>query len=199
MESEFREVFTIGGMFSLASHTVPREVFAIPNSAEMKQALQHHDVPVNMDYETPPGQRPTMNSFLLWVAKLRSIAGAGLWTSVPFYLAAVDDPQACRKAVELLDERFGWGLDYADLDAGIEAQNQRTRMGHEDALPEGRLLTLDDYLIHVIAIEDGCEHHEHPPRILVLFQLADSLPWFGGLNELAVGVEVESGKVFRVR
>ena len=120
-----REIFTIGGMFSLASHSVPREIFAIPNSPEMRLSLQRHEVPVNMDYETPPGQRPTMNSFLLWVAKRRSIAGAGLWTSVPFYLAGVHDRQACRKAVGLLDERFGWGLDHTDLDRDVGIQNER--------------------------------------------------------------------------
>jgi predicted ATP-grasp superfamily ATP-dependent carboligase len=78
-----------------------------------------------MDYETPPGQRPTLNSFLLWVAKRRNIAAASLWVPIPFYLVAAEDPQAWRKTVEFLDRRFGLGIDFRDLDEDAARQNEK--------------------------------------------------------------------------
>ena len=62
-----KEIHTIGGMVSLSAHTAPRELMGTFNSPELKKALSHYDLAGGLDYETPPGQRPTLNSFLLWV------------------------------------------------------------------------------------------------------------------------------------
>ena len=60
-----KELYTIGGMVSLSPHTARRELLAIVNSPEMKKALSHYDLAMDMDYETRRGQRPTLSSFLL--------------------------------------------------------------------------------------------------------------------------------------
>ena len=120
-----KDLYTVGGMFSFGAHTTPRELFAVPNCPEMKQALHRYDLATSMDYETPSGQGTTLNSFLLWVAKKRSIAGAGLWAAVPFYLAAIEDSQACKKALEFFDRRFDLGIDFAELDEDISRQNEK--------------------------------------------------------------------------
>lgn len=138
-----KDMYTVGGMFSFGAHTTPREVFAIPNCPEMKQALRQYDLASSLDYETPPGQRTTLNSFLLWVAKKRRIAGTSLWAAVPFYLAAVEDSQACKKTVEFLDKRFDLGIDFAELDEDIRAQNERIAQLRRN-LPE-----IDSYIQRV--------------------------------------------------
>jgi proteasome assembly chaperone (PAC2) family protein len=114
-----KELYTIGGMVSFSAHTTPRELLGVANSTEMKQTLSQYDLNIEADYQTPPGQRPTLNSFLLWVAKRRHIAGASLWVPIPFYLVAVEDPEACRKTLEFLDKRFDLGIDFTDLDEDI--------------------------------------------------------------------------------
>ena len=119
------EIYTIGGMVSLSAHTVPRELLAISNSSKMRKGLGPYDWDKGMDYETPPGQRPTLSSFLLWVARNRNIAAASLWVPVPFYLLPTEDPAACRKSVEFLDKRFDLGLDFKDLDEAVRNQNER--------------------------------------------------------------------------
>jgi predicted ATP-grasp superfamily ATP-dependent carboligase len=119
------EIYTIGGMVSLSAHTVPRELLAISNSPKMRGVLGQYGLDKGMDYETPPGQRPTLSSFLLWVARNRSIAAASLWVPVPFYLLPTEDPAACQKSVEFLDKRFDLGLDFKDLDEAVERQNER--------------------------------------------------------------------------
>lgn len=120
-----KELYTIGGMVSPAAHTSPRELLAVANSPEMREILSLYDLARDMDYETPPGQRPTLNSFLLWVAKRRNIAAASLWVPIPFYLVAAEDPQAWRKTVEFLDRRFGLGIDFRDLDEDAARQNEK--------------------------------------------------------------------------
>jgi len=135
-----KELYTVGGMVSLSAHTAPRELLAIANSPEMKKVLSRYDVATDMDYETPPGQRPTLSSFLLWVAKRRNMAGASLWVPVPFYLVATDDPRAWRKTIEFLDKRFGLGIDFRDLDEEAARQNDKI------AQLRNRFPQLDDYI-----------------------------------------------------
>jgi proteasome assembly chaperone (PAC2) family protein len=120
-----KELYIIGGMVSLGAHTVPRELLAIFNSLELKQALSQYNLGRNMDYQTPPGQRPTLNSFLLWVARQRNIPGVSLWVPIPFYLVALEDPKAQKKLLEFFDQRFGLQVDFQDIDQEIRKQNEK--------------------------------------------------------------------------
>jgi predicted ATP-grasp superfamily ATP-dependent carboligase len=120
-----KELYTIGGMVSFGAHTAPRELFALANSPEIKEVLSQYNLARDMDYQTPPGQRPTLSSFLLWVAKRRNIAGASLWVPIPFYLVAMEDPQAWKKTLQFLDKRFNLKMDFTDLDEEIGRQNEK--------------------------------------------------------------------------
>lgn len=119
-----KELYIIGGMVSLGAHTAPRELLGTVNSPELKQALSQYNLVRGLYYETPPGQRPTLNSFLLWAAKKRNIPGVNLWVPIPFYLVAADDPRAQKKLIEFFDQRFDLGIDFSDLDDEIRRQNQ---------------------------------------------------------------------------
>jgi len=120
-----KELYTIGGMISPNAHTTPRTLFGISNSSELKQALSQYNLGEILDYETPPGQRPTLSSFLLWLAKRRNIPGANLWVPIPFYLVAVEDPQAQKKALKFFDERLSLQLDFQNIDEKITKQNEK--------------------------------------------------------------------------
>jgi predicted ATP-grasp superfamily ATP-dependent carboligase len=138
-----KEIYTVGGMFSVAAHTAPRETFAIANSPEMNQLLRQYGLPGGLEYQTPPGQRPTINSFLLWVAKKRGVTGASLWTAVPFYLASLEDRRAWRKPLEFLDERFDLAMDFSELDEEIGRQDDKLARARLDC-PE-----IDSYVQRV--------------------------------------------------
>lgn len=120
-----KELYTIGGMVSLSAHTAPRELMGTFNSPEVKQALSRYNIAGEFDYETPPGQRPTLSSFLLWAARRRNIPGVSLWVPIPFYLVAVDDPKAQRRVLEFFNQRFDLAIDFGDLDEEIENQNKK--------------------------------------------------------------------------
>lgn len=119
------ELHLLGAMVSFSAHTAPRQLLAVVNSAEMKETISRHDLIVDMDYQTAPGERPTLNSYLLWIARARNIPGVSLWVPIPFYLAGVGDALAQRKAVGFLSERLDLGIDLGDLDQEVREQNQK--------------------------------------------------------------------------
>ncbi|MBI4181159.1 MAG: PAC2 family protein [Chloroflexi bacterium] len=119
-----KEIYIIGGMISPGAHSIPRELRSIFSSPEMKEVMSDYNLDGEFDFETPPGQRPALNSFLLWMAKKRKIPAVSLWVPIPFYLIAADDPTAERKVVELLNQRLALGIDLSDLDEEIRRQNE---------------------------------------------------------------------------
>jgi proteasome assembly chaperone (PAC2) family protein len=119
-----KEIITIGGMVSLSAHTTPRELMGTFNSPEVKDSLSRYNLASGMEYETPPGQRPTLNSFLIWAAGRRNIPGFSLWVPIPFYLMTVDDARAQRMVLELFNQKFNLGLDFSELEEEITRQNQ---------------------------------------------------------------------------
>lgn len=120
-----KQIYTVGGMVLPGAHTVPRTLLSVTNSPEMKKILGRYDVVRDMNYETRDDQRPTFSSYLIWAAKIRDIQAACLWVPVPFYLMTVEDPQACKKVLELFDEHLKLHLDFTDIDDQVREQNQR--------------------------------------------------------------------------
>lgn len=120
-----KEIFTLGGMISLDIHTSPREFWATFNSPKIKRSLSSYHLSRETDFETPPGGRPTLNSFLLWTAKQRGLHGANLWVPVPFYLVGLPDPRGQKTLLEFLDRRITLKLDYGDIDRRIREQDAR--------------------------------------------------------------------------
>jgi len=102
-------------------------ILATFSSAKIKKALSAYQLSREMDFETPPGSRPTLNSYLLWIAKNRDVPAASLWVPVPFYLMTNEDPTAHKKALEFLDKRMELGLDYSAIDTSIKKQNEKLR------------------------------------------------------------------------
>ncbi|MFW6118005.1 MAG: proteasome assembly chaperone family protein [Chloroflexota bacterium] len=137
---QVKELYTIGAMVSLSAHTAPRRLLAVVNSAEIKEVLSQYDLVDDLDYQTPPGERPTMNSFLLWIAKGRNIPGVSLWVPIPFYLATVEDIQAQKKVLSFLNERLSLKIDFSDLDQKIREQNEQL------AQARSHFPQIDDYI-----------------------------------------------------
>lgn len=118
-------IYVLGGMATATAHTTPRMLLTVANSSQTKRLVENYDVVSNMEYETPEGQRPTINSFLLWIAQQRGIPALNLWVQVPFYLVAIEDPQAWKKALDFLDRQLELGVDFSELNDRIRKQNQK--------------------------------------------------------------------------
>jgi proteasome assembly chaperone (PAC2) family protein len=137
---QVKELYILGAMVSFSAHTTPRQLLAVVNSAKMKEVLSQYDLARDMDYQTAPSERPTLNSFLLWIAKGRNIPGVSLWVPIPFYLAAMEDAQAQKKVLSFLNERFDLKIDFSDLDQEIREQNEQL------ARVRSRFPQIDDYI-----------------------------------------------------
>ena len=120
-----KEMYAIGSMITFAAHTIARDSFATFNSPQFKKILNPYRLSREMNFETPPGSHPTLNSYLLWVAKRRNLTAATLWEPVPFYLMRNNDPDSHKKALEFFDKRLDLKLDYADIDADIKTQSEK--------------------------------------------------------------------------
>jgi predicted ATP-grasp superfamily ATP-dependent carboligase len=118
-----KEIFTVGGMVSPGAHTAPRTLLSVVNSPRMKKALSGYDIDRDMNYETRDDQRPTFSSYLVWAAKTRNIPATCLWVPVPFYLMTLEDPQACKKILELLNDYLQLRISLADVDDEVIEQN----------------------------------------------------------------------------
>ncbi len=158
-----KEIYTVGGMVYLGTHTFPRELMALSNSPEMTAVLSQYDLAREIDYESPPGQRPTLNSFLLWAAQRRQLAAASLWVPIPFYLVGAEDPQASGKVLEFLDERLDLGIDLDAIDEEAARQDKRITIlrynspeidSYINKLESGQGLTQDESESLVKAVEE---------------------------------------------
>lgn len=119
------EVHIVGALVSLSAHTTPRQLFAVFASAQARDMMTGYDLVSDMDYRTTPGERPTLNSLLLWLVGTRSLSGVSLWVPTPHYLATTEDAQAQGKVLRFLDERLHLRLDFSTLNAKILKQNER--------------------------------------------------------------------------
>jgi len=122
---QIKELYTIGGMVTLTAHTAPRMLMATATSPEMKTVLGQYDLARDLNYETPPGQRPTLSSYLLWVARRRNIMGAAIWVPIPFYLVSSKDPKAYKKTLDFLNRKFNLNMDLSNFDEEIHRQNEK--------------------------------------------------------------------------
>lgn len=124
-----KELYTIGGTISPIAHTMPRRILTVFNQQEFQKELRGYGLE-DMNWEGPPA----INSFLLWIAKSKGIAGASLWAEIPFYLAAAGDFQAIKRTLSFLDEKFNLELDLTKLDKEIWDQNAKiARLREEDS------------------------------------------------------------------
>jgi predicted ATP-grasp superfamily ATP-dependent carboligase len=124
-ECGVREVYTLGAMVSASAHTAPRVLISIVNSGSIRTELEPFNVVSNTDYETPPGQKPTMSSYLLWLARQRGMMAVNLWVPIPYYLVPVDDPRACKRIVYFFNSKYDLGIDFSRIDADIAEQNHK--------------------------------------------------------------------------
>jgi len=138
-----KELYTIGGMVTLAAHTTPRALLATSSSQEVKESLKQYNLVMDMDYQTPTGQRPTLNSFLLWLAGRRDIPGVSLWVPIPSYLVTNEDARAQKRVLQFFDERLGLNIDFSDIDHEIQEQNEKL------AQARLRLPEIDDYILRL--------------------------------------------------
>jgi predicted ATP-grasp superfamily ATP-dependent carboligase len=118
-------IYTVGAMISLSAHTTPRLLVSVVNNNDMKSELEKLEVTCNTDYENPQGQKPTLSSYLIWIARQKEINAATIWVPVPYYMVSTEDPRASKRIVSFFNSKFNLGVDFALFDSDIAAQNSK--------------------------------------------------------------------------
>jgi len=145
-----KELYTISGAVSLVAHSNPRRILTVFNQSEFREELRGYGLDP-MTWEGPPA----ISSYLLWVAKRRSLPGVSLWPEIPFYLAAREDPQAIKLVLSFLNRRFSLGLNLEEFDLETSDQNEKiARLRNENTeidkyismLESGRTLDEEEQL-----------------------------------------------------
>jgi len=136
---KMKELYAVSGTVSPIAHTSSRRLLAVFNQPEFQKRLRRFQLE-DMTWEGPPA----INSYLLWLAQKRSIAGLSLWPEVTFYLAATEDPKAAKVVLSFFNEIFDLGLDLTGLDLEIKAQSEKLiRLRREEPQIDRYIRTLE--------------------------------------------------------
>ena len=114
-------MYSFNGNPSLISHHHPRRIFVIFNREELKEEIPEEEHIEHTSWEGPP----EMSTYLLWLAQKRGLSGITLWVEVPFYLATLEDPQAIKAVLSILENRHLWNLVTPELDERISHQENK--------------------------------------------------------------------------
>jgi len=139
---EITEIYTFGGIASLISHTYTRSISTVANQLRFKEQLTSYGLETDMNYESAPEQRPSISSFLSWNAKRRNISAVNLWILIPFYLATLADPQAIKRTLSFLNQRFNLDLDFTNIDKEINNQEMKLTILREQKPVINRYLSM---------------------------------------------------------
>ncbi len=134
-ECGIKELYTINGAPSLVSHSMPREILAVFNQAELLERFEEEELEP-MTWEG----HPATSSYLLWVAARRGLAGISLWPEIPFYLAASEDPLAVKTTLSFLGRRLEIDLELEELEEKANKQQQKLSRLQEENEQAGALL-----------------------------------------------------------
>lgn len=137
-----KQIYTVGGIVSLMSHMHPRRISVVVNEAQLKDSLKGYNLETNMYYQTRPGGRPTLNSFLSWAARKRNISTVNFWVEVPFYLSSLDDPRAVKQVLSFLNDRFGLEVDLSEVDSKVSIQSDKLQQLRERQPDIGEYMTM---------------------------------------------------------
>lgn len=117
------QMVLVNGLPVMASHNTPSQLIANLSTPLLKEWLSGDGVNTEINYESPPGQRPPISAYLLWEACRRGIEAASLWVPVPFYLSAYTDEVGARRILAFLREKMALPLELE----GVTGAEQRLR------------------------------------------------------------------------
>lgn len=108
------DLVTIGGYGTGETVEGEPEVFGVVTGEELKDEYTDYGV----SFEHSVGQIVGATGLLLGIGKRYGMEGVALLGETPGFL--LSDPKATEKVLNVLEERFGFDLDYENLDEKVE-------------------------------------------------------------------------------
>ena len=116
-------IVIVAGMPAMSSHNTPSQMLVNFSTPLLKEWFSGDGLNTEIDFVSPPGQKPSIGTYLTWEAGQRGIEAVSLWQPVPFYLAPFTDETGAHKVVSLFRQKMALPINPESLAAA--ARNQR--------------------------------------------------------------------------
>ncbi|ADJ25851.1 protein of unknown function DUF75 [Dehalogenimonas lykanthroporepellens BL-DC-9] len=149
------QIVTINALPVMASHNTPQPLIANLSTPLLKEWLSGDGINTDIDFESPPGPRPPLSSYLLWSARQKGIEAVSLWVPVPYYLASFSDEVGIRRALAFLREKLAVPL---ALEGALAAEQRlRETLGElrRDSADVDKALTMLESSLSLTEYEAG--------------------------------------------
>jgi predicted ATP-grasp superfamily ATP-dependent carboligase len=120
------QIITVAGFPAMSSHNTPSPILANFSTNLLKEWFSGEGLNTEVDYSSPPGQKPPIATYLTWEARQRGIEAVSLWQAVPFYLAPFNDETGATKILSLFRQKLALPVDSEP--AAEAARNQREKI-----------------------------------------------------------------------
>jgi predicted ATP-grasp superfamily ATP-dependent carboligase len=128
-------VVVLSGFPAMSSHNTPSPMLANFSTPLLKDWLAGERLNTEIDYVSPPGQKPPMSTYLTWEAKQRGIEAVSLWQPVPYYLAPFTDETGSEKVMALLRKKLDLPIESEILTGAAQKQREKIA-GVRSSTPE---------------------------------------------------------------
>ncbi len=119
-------IVVLSGFPTMSSHNTPNPMLANFSTPLLKDWLSGNGVNTEIDYISPPGQKPPISTYLTWEAMQRGIEAVSLWQPIPYYLAPFTDETGAQRVISMLRQKLAIPIDLEP--ANEAARNQREKV-----------------------------------------------------------------------
>ena len=118
-------VVVLGGLATMASHNTPSQLLANLSTPLLKEWLSGDGINTEIDYVSPPGQKPAIATYLTWEAQQRGIEAVSLWLPVPFYLAPFNDEGGAARLLSFFRQKLALPINSEPVAEAAAKQRQK--------------------------------------------------------------------------
>lgn len=125
VSQEASNIIVIGALPVMASHNTPNTLMANLSTPLLRDWLSEEGVKADMDYISPPGQKPAIGTYLTWEARQRGVEAISLWLPVPFYLAPLTDEIGAARILSFLRRKLAFPVNTQEADESARRQREK--------------------------------------------------------------------------
>ncbi|MEL7561831.1 PAC2 family protein [Dehalogenimonas sp. 4OHTPN] len=122
---EVSHMIIIGALPVMASHNTPSTLMANLSTPLLRDWLSGEGVKADMDYISPPGQKPAIGTYLTWEARQHGVEAVSLWSPVPFYLAPLTDETGAARILSFLRHKLALPVNTQEAEDSARRQREK--------------------------------------------------------------------------
>ena len=104
-------IVIVAGFPAMTSHNTPNPMLANFSTPLLKEWLSGNGISTDIDYVSPPGQKPPIGTYLAWEARQRGVEAVSLWQPIPYYLAPLTDETGVQRILALFRHKLAIPID----------------------------------------------------------------------------------------